>query len=145
VQLKPLGSFRPGRESDRLAELHGLTSTASGRRVGLPGLLSAVRASDVQFFQGTGKNQGKTPDAISVGRTIKGAFQHKPGTLRDSIRFVGVRREDNRLVATVRAHAPYAWYVHEGFTRENGKMVAGRPFLKNALINVRSRLGDIQG
>lgn len=149
LRLKPIGSFGlvrgEGSKAGRLLELHGLTSRQRAR---------AVRPiEDRDLFQGTGGNKGKTPDIIEIQRgTIKGAFkgkQHLPGTLRKSIRFVGVERRDNRVVAVVRAHAPYAMAVHEGFKHEGGRghdgestEVAGQPFLKNALINIQGRLTE---
>jgi len=101
-------------------------------------------ARDAEFFRGTaGKNKGAVPDVLRFrGGAVVGAFETRGGTLKASIKFDGVRREGNRVIATVRAHAPYAWYVHEGFNHVGGKAIAPRKFLVSALANIRTRMSD---
>jgi len=150
IQLRPLSQFPAGRtgsnrqarreQFERIQDLGRAGQISAVKKVGRltdPGFLS--------YFQGTrkGGTLGRSPTQIRVmGRTLVGAFQHKPGTLRKSIKFEGVRREGDTVTAVITAHAPYAWYVHEGFNHYKGSAVAGRPFLKNALINIQSRLTD---
>lgn len=136
-----LVSSVPGRtleaqdKRERLAELRDLPARERA---------DVVRASDIPLFVGTrGKNKGKTPDTIDVIRgSIKGAFQHKPGTLRDSIHLDGVTQGNDQVTLKVVASAPYAKYVIEGFTHTSGKHVAGRNFFKQALAVVHDRIVD---
>lgn len=145
LKLRDENEF-PGRTNEavearsRLRRLHG--ETASGRA-------AIVSASDIKFFVGTGPNKGRTPDAIQpIAGTVKGAFAHKAGTLKDSIRFDGVRRVGDRVIGTVRAHVPYAHRIHEGWTYTSphsggggkSKEIAPQPFLKQGLLNIRDRL-----
>lgn len=111
------------------------------------------RPSHLQFFRGKrGTPQyNQSPTKILLkGNTLVGHFAtHEPGTLRRSIKFEGVTREGNTVAATVRAHAPYAMAIHEGFKHKGGRdkqgevtEIPGRPFLKNALINIQGRLTE---
>jgi len=163
IRLRPLSAFPEGREGSDQRTLHlrhsnmieqGRT-TAMGKLAahgGSAGTKIGSRSALLKHYQGTRKfgTSGVSPTHIRlVGNTMMGAFQHVPGTLKKSIHFTGVKREGNTLTATVVADAPYAYWVHEGFTLRGGKdhqgaatMIAGRPFLKSALINVQSRLTD---
>lgn len=97
--------------------------------------------TDVEFFVGVGANEGKTPDKLSFRKgAVVGAFQHKPGTLRDSIHVRGVRREGSSVIMDVVASAPYAYYVHEGFMNRGKTRMAPRKFFKPALSAVRAML-----
>jgi len=117
-------------EVSRLRDLRGF-----GKRE----LPDVVTTSDIKFFRGIGKNKDRTPDEIRIRRgTIQGAFQHKPGTLRDSIRLDGVTVQGNKVKLVVRAHAPYAWYVHQGRPRPR----APNPFLRSALANIKDEATD---
>lgn len=154
VQLKTLGSFQDPDRAQRLAELHSAAEatfshrkTAEGKIVrvsaGRRGLSEAVTSKDAQFFTGTGRHKGQAPASLDVSRgTVRGVFAHRPGTLRDSIKFDGVRVNGNKVSASVTAYAPYAKFVHDGFQHKGGKRVAGRPFLRWALVNVLPRLRD---
>lgn len=143
LKLRPLGSLGGVLENPRAArlfELHGLNWRARAKAV--------KTLKDADLFQGTGANKGKTPDLIErQGGTIVGAFRHAPGTLKKSIEFEGVRHEGNQVRAIVRAHAPYAKAVHEGFTHKGGTKhtgratrIAPRKFLKQSLLNIRDQL-----
>lgn len=97
--------------------------------------------TDVEFFTGVGINAGKTPDKLSFRKgAVVGAFQHKPGTLRDSIHVRGVRREGASVIMDIVASAPYAWYVHEGFMNKGKTRMAPRKFFKPALTAARALL-----
>lgn len=59
------------------------------------------------------------------------------GKLRASISLE--MRDENGPVAYVGSNVEYAVYVHEGYTRRNGRRVNGRPFLQQALEQVMAR------
>lgn len=138
--LGSLGSVTENTRAERLFELHGMDWRGRAKAVNT--------LKDRDLFQGTGPNKGKTPDLIERQHgTIVGAFQHAPGTLRNSIEFEGVRHEGSQIRAIVRAHASYARPVHEGFTHKGGTKhtgratkIAPRKFLKQALLNIRDQL-----
>jgi hypothetical protein len=171
IRLRPMSAFPPGPDAtfttgekmsakQRLHLQHNEMHeqgriTAMGKLAahgGSVGTKVGSRSALLKHYQGTKKfgTRGVSPTHIRlVGNTMMGAFQHRPGTLKRSIHFTGVERVGNTLTATVVADAPYALYVHEGFTLQGGKdhsgkgtMIAGRPFLKSALINVMGRLSD---
>lgn len=144
LKLRPLGSLggvNENKRAARLFELHGMQDWRARAK-------SIDTLKDADLFQGTGPNKGKTPDLIERQRgSIVGAFRHAPGTLRNSIEFEGVRHEGNQVRAIVRAHAPYAKAVHEGFTHKGGikhtgraTKIAPRKFLKQSLLNIRDEL-----
>lgn len=141
LQLKPLGSFPRGERANRLSDLHGMDFRERAE---------ALNSSDIQFFQGTGKNKGQTPDAVDIiNGTVKGAFKHRPGTLRDSIHIDGVTREGQTVKLRIVASAPYAAAIAKGFTHRGGRGKTGKatkiapdPFMKSPLANVQSRLKD---
>lgn len=142
VKLKAPGSFGPvatGNRAERLFDLAGMTPRERA---------DALTSSDIQFFEGTGANKGKTPDAVDIiGGTVKGAFKHKPGTLRDSIHIDDVTREGQTVKLRIVASAPYAAAIAKGFTHRGGRgktgkatKIAPNPFMKTPLVNVRQRL-----
>lgn len=153
LRVAPPGTFGtegPG-SSEKASRLFDLRNMSAKDRARVVSTLN-----EAEFFRGVGetrnkkRNKGQTPDIIEVrGNTVVGAFLHKPGTLKGSIRFTGVRREGNRVVLTVRAHAPYARPVHDGFTHRGGRhhggkgtFIKGKPFLAWAITNVRGRLTE---
>jgi hypothetical protein len=146
IRLREEGSMgRPGSSDDvsRLMDLHGYTQTRSGRKVGLPGLVERVSQSDVKFFVGAkgGPNEDRSPDKLHVGRTVKGAFKHRPGTLKASIHFVGTKREGNTITGTVVADAPYAYWVAAGHKTRGDTSTAANTFLKSAIeVDAREQL-----
>lgn len=156
VQLRPPSAFPGGREGSKAEALRlGYERFEALGRAGQIRALSAAGGQTsskgiTQFFQGTrrGGTLGRSPDIIRVqGGTLKGAFAHQPGELKRSIRFIGVKREGNTVRAVVRAHAPYARPVHEGFTHRGGRKhqgkstrIKGRKYLKSALVNIRDDL-----
>lgn len=143
LRLQPLGSLKTSQENEALAQLHGLSSQERSRFFRRAFGDSTREQSARKFFRGTGKNKNRTPDALRIGRgTIQGAFRHRPGTLRDSIRWDGTKVTDGIVTGTIRAHADYAKYVHEGFTHKGGKKIAPRPFLWQAAEQVADRLTD---
>lgn len=112
----------------------------------------AIRQSDVDLFVGR-KNTpfaGRTPEKIDImNGTVKGAFRHKPGALRDSIHWKSAEIDGNRVVAHLVADVPYALAVHEGFTHRGGRHHAGRTtrippqkYLSRVLPNIRGPLQD---
>jgi hypothetical protein len=142
LKLKPLGSFGPvetGNRAERLFDLAGMSYRERAE---------ALRSSDIEFFEGTGKNKGRTPDAVDIiNGTVKGAFKHRPGTLRDSIHIDGVTREGQTVTLRVVASAPYAAAIAKGFTHRGGRgktgkatKIAPNPFMKSPLANVNGRL-----
>lgn len=125
-------------EIDRLRDLRNMTARERA---------NALRSSDIKFFRGTGKNEGRTPDQVDTIRgSIRGAFIHKPGTLRDSHIYVPARRTGpDEVTASVRATAEYAAAQHEGFKHHShgeatGLQVAGKKWLKSALTNIADDL-----
>lgn len=141
VRLLPLGTFPRGAQATRLSELHGLSSRERAQQ---------IKPSDIGFFRGVGKNKGQEPDEIDIIRgTVKGAFLHKPGTLRDSIVWEPARVEGNRVIGRLKATAPYAAAIHEGFTHRGGPKHTGRStrikgnkFLTQAIVNIRGPLAS---
>lgn len=155
VALKPLGSFPKGSEdAERLFSLHGLEPRE------LSGSINPL--TDARFFQGVrdthywstnkrykgaDRNKGKTPDLIEVSPRggIKGGFQHRAGTLRDSHVLEEVKVSGGTVSIAVRATAPYARAVHDGFEHKGGPnhtgattTVKGRKWMTEALkINVK--------
>lgn len=150
VKVKPVGTFGLETGSDaskrasRLFEIRNYSSRERGELFRKAFGNATTSENATRFFEGTGKFKGQTPSALRIGKggAIVGAFKHQPGTLKKSIKFDGIRREGNKVIATIRAHAPYAWYVHEGFTHKGGGRVQGPKFLLSALDNIRSRLTD---
>ena len=59
------------------------------------------------------------------------------GKLRASIEIE--MKSENGPVAYIGSNVEYAVYVHEGYTRRNGRRVTGRPFLLQALEQVMAR------
>jgi len=143
LKLVPPGTFGSAANSKAaygLFEFSGMTAAERAARFGRKFGSETSNPRATRYFQGTGANKGKTPTTLRIGKgTITGAFRHESGTLRKSIHFTGVRREDNTFIATVVADAPYARYVHDGHRTRGSSRVAGRPFLKSALINARER------
>lgn len=121
-------------EVSRLRDLRNMTARERAE---------AVTSKDIKFFRGTGANEGRTPDRVDVIRgSIRGAFIHAPGTLRDSHIYVPARRRGNKVIAEVRATAEYAAAQHEGFKHHShgeatGLQVKGRPWMKQSLGNVK--------
>jgi len=123
-----------------LFEFHGMSASERATRFGRRFGSETSDPKATRYFQGTGANKGKTPTTLRIGKgTITGAFRHESGTLKKSIHFTGVERQGDTLIATVAVDAPYAIYVHEGHRTRGSSRVAGRPFLKSALINARER------
>lgn len=124
-----------GKDLDRLGEL----GTMNKRE-----LAGAIRSSDLKFFRSVGRTaeaRSRTPIGVTQKGGLRGVFmQEQGGTLKRSIRYDGTRRVGSKIIGTVRAHAPYAWFVHEGFTHVGGKEIAGRPFLKWAFANIAALL-----
>lgn len=129
-------------ERSRLRDLRLLTARE---------LAGEVRSGDIKFFQGTGKNAGRTPDLIETtrGGFLRGAFAHRSGTLRDSHVIVPAKREGMLVVGKVRATADYAKAIHDGFTHKGGQKktgrttrIKGRKWLKESLVNVRDDLAN---
>ncbi len=122
-------------ERQRLGELRSL-----GKR----DLANEVRASDIKFFRGVEDHAGATPDHIDIVRgQVRGAFQHKPGTLRDSIHLESIEAAGSAVVMTVIAEAPYAAAIHEGFTHKGGRhhdgaatQIPAQPFFEWALPSI---------
>lgn len=114
-----------------------------------PNILRLYRGVGTKDNKGRpNQNRGRTPDELRVmNNTIKGSFTHKPGTLRDSIRYVGAQRTGDTVTATVRAHAGYAMAVHQGFTHKGGRdksgktqKIPGKPYLASAVANITDEL-----
>jgi hypothetical protein len=143
LKLVPLGTFGPTRLSKAaggLSEFSGMSSVERAARFKRKFGSETSNPLATRYFQGTTKaNKGKTPTTLRIGRTITGAFRHEPGTLKKSIHFAGVERQGDTLIATIAVDAPYARYVHDGPRTRGSSRVAGRPFLKSALINARER------
>jgi hypothetical protein len=143
LKLVPPGTFGSAASSKAaygLFEFSSMTAAERATRFGRKFGNETSNPRATRYFQGTGANAGKTPTTLRIGKgTITGAFRHETGTLKKSIHFTGIRREDNTFVATIVADAPYALYVHEGHRTRGSTRVAGRPFLKSALINARER------
>lgn len=152
IKLRSVNQFgeKDFETRNRRAEVEALLAEARGGA-----RLDVLNSNDVRFFQGTDPNTGqrnKTPDVIDIrGNKLVGGFKHVPGTLKASIKFDGVLVEGNTIRATVRAHAPYAYYVHEGFkhkggwkvkAKKGGTRIKGQKFLLSALVNIRTRLTD---
>lgn len=145
VQLRPPSHFDRDADKQYLLRFGALSARERADVVregrGDPNLKHLLR-----FFQGTkkGKTHKISPSGLVVANgTIKGQFRHATGTLKRSIRFDGVRREGNTIIATVSANAPYAAAIHEGFTHRGGPnhdgratFITGQPFLSSSLDNV---------
>lgn len=144
VRLAPLGTFGSAAFSKKEAALVGLHG------LGIRGRAAFVRKAGPaanEFFRGSarGPNRDRAPDQVRVmGGTVKGAFIHKPGTLRDSHVYIPARRvRTDKVIAEVRATAEYAAAQHEGFNhhahgKPTGTKVAGRKWLNESLVNVAS-------
>ena len=155
VQLRPESQF-PG--SLRVPDSEASKHAAFGQRGEQVRLLKAVGGSTVnkdvtRFFQGTRAKGtlGVSPSLIKVsGNTLVGAYQHQPGTLRRSIRYVGSERHGNKIIGTVRAHAPYAAAVEKGFSHKGGwskktgkvSRIEGKKYMEAGLVHIVDRLGD---
>lgn len=140
LRLKKVGSFPRGDRAARLTELHGMSARERAE---------ALVSSDIEFFEGAkGTNKGQTPDAVDIiGGAIRGAFKHKPGTLRDSVHVEGVTREGQRVTLRIVASAPYAAAIAKGFTHRGGRNKTGKQtriapnkFMVTPLTNIRQRL-----
>ena len=146
VSLKPVGSFTFGSDAaHRLSELSGFKEAGElGANVN--------PLTDAKFFQGVTdphyknpkRNKGKTPTLIEVTARggVRGGFKHRVGTLRDSHVLDPVKVEGHTVSVKVRATAPYAYYVHEGFShRGDGSQVKGRKWMVEALrVNIADDL-----
>ena len=140
LSLKPLGSFGPtgktgsSARAERLLELHGMDWRERARSINT--------LTDSQFFEGTGGRRGQTPDIIEIQYgTVRGAFAHKPGTLRDSIQWNKAKRVGKTLIrGELVATARYAGHVHEG--RGPGNREA-KPFLTQAAGLLLGDLSDL--
>jgi len=155
VELRPETHFRGRQQRKQLIRQANLEEVGRrGQITRFKRLGRTTNPSITGLFQGTPKagTRGKSPTSVEVkGGKLVGSFGHEPGTLRRSIKLDGVVREGNTLTATIRAHAPYAWYVHEGFNHKGGwktkvsetTPVDKQPFLANALVNIRDRLANI--
>ena len=148
VSLRPSRDFRrsSAEKRARRAELEALLAETRGTS-----RIDVLRGGEEEFFRFTdGPNKGQTPDVIDVRHGgLVGASKHRAGTLRDSIKIVGVQRAGSRVTMTIAATAPYAWLVHEGFTHKGGwgpnktgktTRIKGQKFFKSPVDNVRSRL-----
>ena len=76
---------------------------------------------------------------VSRGRLVTGGA-HQPGTLKKSIRLVGIQRTGHTFTATVRAGVKYARPVEYGFRHRGGRkktgkttLVAKKPFMRPAM------------
>jgi len=151
LKLVPPGTFGSVSKSKAAYGLFEFSGMKASERAARFGHKFGSETSDpkaTRYFQGAGSstdpkidvNKGKTPTTLRIGKgTITGAFRHESGTLKKSIHFIGVERQGDTLIATVAVDAPYAIYVHEGHRTRGSSRVAGRPFLKSALINARER------
>jgi hypothetical protein len=139
LDLMPLDQYE-GPNKSMLVELRGMEGPDRARAFKQAFATGRTRkGAFTSLFQGRGPKAGTSPDELRLRRgTIQGAFRHKPGTLKRSIKLDSVEIKGNRVVATVRAHAPYARYVHEGKPR--GRQP--NPFLRSALANVFDELTD---
>lgn len=150
LSLKPLGSLGNLEDNKTLAELHGLSAAERASFFQKAFGDQTDNKQAVKFFQGTGPNKGKTPNRLRASRgTIKGAFRHLPGTLRDSIVYEGSRREGHRLIGVASANTAYAAAIHDGFTHKGGSThkgastkIPGTPYMTSSLANVRSDVLD---
>jgi hypothetical protein len=148
VGLRPKRDFRRAsfEKQARRAELEAILAEAKGNA-----RIDVLRGGEEEFFRFTGgPNKGATPDIIDVRRGgLVGAARHRAGTLRDSIKIISIERAGSTVTMKIAATAPYAWFVHEGFTHKGGwgpnktgktTRVKGQKFLETPLTNVRERL-----
>lgn len=147
VTLKPLGSMKNTEDNKTLAELHGLSAgeRASFFQKAFGDQTDSTRAT--KFFRGKG---GQSPTRLRIRRgTIQGASRHTPGTLRDSIRYEGARREGNLIIGIASANTDYAAAIHDGFVHRGGQQhkggatkIPGTPYMTSSLANVKDDVLD---
>ena len=90
-------------------------------------------ASMFRFTEGP--NKGQAPEILRVsGGRLMGASRKRsqPGRLAASIESLGVTGEGGKYTVMVKASAPYAKYVEEGFHHKGGGDVKAQPFMRPA-------------
>lgn len=157
----PPGSARMMSARDRFEVLRGGQNRLLNARTGRPykskiGLLARVSRNQAylksfRFTKEAGFLKGRSPAAIGVtargglvGYTAGQLSGHPSGTLKKSIHIKEITLNPN-LTATgvIVADAPYALYVHEGFTHwKSGKRIQGRKFLLQAAKEVEANLRE---
>lgn len=89
------------------------------------------------FEYSSGSKKGQTPEEVFIrGGSLRGREKEEAGgTLRDSIKFLGVRKDGMKVTGTLVASAPYAHYVEYGFHHNHGTSIPANPFMRGPLHN----------
>lgn len=157
INVKPsVPRGRPGSEQEKVHEFHGTFAAPGGRRLATKLIKraggSTTSSGFLSLFRGTRARGtlGRSPDIIQTrGRSFVGGFTHTAGTLRESIKIDSIEAAGETVTMIVRAHAPYARWVHEGYNHRGGAKhkgetthIKGKPFLRWALVNIHEELMD---